>query len=158
LGIKRVLPITITEDNSGGTLTSPFFYKNPQYVVTTVPANLTSAGEATLRISYEGPDKSYLLPILTKPDHKLRLTSANEDIRVIKGKHGVTYNEKFACVETKILLNVPYTVVLSNYETSMLGSYKATFESDIPLEMQEILPEGHGLKQHYIEVTLLLHI
>ena len=158
LGIKKVIPITINEDNSGGSLNYPFFYKNPQYVINAVPANLTSSGQGTLRISYEGPDTSYVLPILAKPDHKLRLTSVGEDIRVIKGKHALTYNEKFSCIETKILLNTPYTVVLSNYETSILGSYKATFESDVPLEIQEILPEGHGLQQYRIGVILLVHI
>lgn len=156
LGIRRSIGVAVNEGNSGGSLNSPFFYRNPQYVVTAVPANLTATGQATLRVSYEGPEGSYILPILAKPDHKQRLVSTNEDVRVIKGKNGVTYNEKFACIEAKILLNTPYTLVLSNYEVSMLGSYKLTLESDVPLELQEILPEGHGLKQHNIEVVLRL--
>ncbi len=45
-----------------------------------------------------------------------------------------------------------YTVIASNFEPDMLGEYKLTFESDTPLAVEEIKPEGFGLKMHEIHV------
>ena len=151
LGIEKVIPITITPENNGGSLTSPFFYKNPQYVVTAVPANVANI-QPIVRISYEGPIDSSVLVFITNPNHKSRILNLTSDIRVNKGGDSLVYRDQFICVETQPLINTPYTVIFTSYDESIHGDYKATFNSNVPLDIEEIRPEGYGLTQYYIEV------
>lgn len=149
LGIKQEIPITINPTNIGGRPSSPFFYKNPQFIIR---AGVASAGvkTAAVRISYQGPQDSYVLAILTQPKDVGRVLALTKEMQISKTEDSLKYRPQFSCIETELYTNTNYTVIFSNYELDMLGDYKAIFESEIPLQIEQIKPEGYGLTQYEI--------
>ena len=152
LGIRQTIPITVGLHNSGGKPSSPFFYKNPQYIIKAT-SGTPGVNQAAVRISYQGPAESYVLATLTQPKHNSRVLYLTNEIQPVKSEDALKYRPQFSCVEAQIYVNTPYTVIFSNYEyEDMLGEYKAIFESDVPLAIEEIKPEGYGLNEYSIDV------
>eukprot|EP00830_Metopus_es_P003775 TRINITY_DN13506_c0_g1_i1.p1 TRINITY_DN13506_c0_g1~~TRINITY_DN13506_c0_g1_i1.p1 ORF type:complete len:778 (+),score=93.28 TRINITY_DN13506_c0_g1_i1:1-2334(+) len=145
LGIKKSIPISLTFDNSGGRPGCPLFYKNPQYAIRAV-SHAPTVKQALFRVSLEGPQDSSVCIFLTHPGHTSRVLNFAKEIQVLHSSEATTYRSQFAWIETPLFTNDSYTVILSNYEPDMIGDYIVNFESDIPLTLEEILPEGYGLK------------
>lgn len=152
--IKKVINIEIPENLGGGYPNSQFFFRNPQYVVKAIPSSALVT-HTPIRVSYEGPYGSSVCTILTKTGNTKRVLCLTPDIQVINSPDALNYKRHFSCIEYMLPCKEFFILIFSTKIHTMIGKFKITFESQIPLEINPIEPEGFNMKPIEIAVNII---
>jgi hypothetical protein len=82
-----MISVNVDETNSGGTPSSPFFYKNPQYLIKVdYYKAITKPIELKILYESEGNPDNCINIFVTKPNHNKRVLSITPEIKVSQSK------------------------------------------------------------------------
>ncbi|POY71276.1 hypothetical protein BMF94_5588 [Rhodotorula taiwanensis] len=136
-----------TTPTSGGNHTCPSFYRNPQYSIRLLASPTTPSANSRLEIDATTDNGTPINLRLVYSDGERvdRLTGRD----VLAGKSTYSYGRDSLVREG--LAVGKYTLLVSSYQPDVLGNFKVSVRSSLPLSVSAIPQEGAGMFSRRIE-------